>query len=282
MLASGLSALVLPPSMLNGLRGQVDNLLIPVSLPARTLAAAASARWGASSKLAAPRDAQGRLRTVTDLQEQVEHQQVTIANLTKQMQDLREQVNARAVLGDLAQDCRSIQVWGNDAGTRQTLSLSSSTMGGLAPGMPAICAQGLVGRIEFAGLGGARVRLITDAEFTLGAEFGRFEQNGDDPHDVKFVQIPMPRFTCTGNGRGRMVVANLRMTDVQQGAQNALKVGDWMTLADPDDWPSKLQGYKLGKIEMIRPLFGHPLFAEIVVKPEVDLMKLKEVMVLVK
>jgi hypothetical protein len=76
-----------------------------------------------------------------------------------------------------------------------------------------------------------------------------------------------------------MIVANLHMSDVEQ---SGLKAGDWMTLADQDGWPAILQGMKLGRVQSIRPLLAQPLFAEIVVKPDVDLMKLKEVMVLVK
>jgi hypothetical protein len=59
-----------------------------------------------------------------------------------------------------------------------------------------------------------------------------------------------------------------------------LKAEDWVMIDDPESYPSLLQGRKIGQIESVKPSTRNPLFAEIIVRPKVDLRRLKEVMVL--
>lgn len=277
MLASGLSAFVLPRGVSDAVRGKLDNLLIPIAAPVHSMAGSINSRFAGAPPV--PADAKGQARSPTDLQEEIAHQKVTIASLSAQLDELRKRDAAQEALGEeLRKFCRVVQVWGSDAGVRQTLSLQGSTLDGLGNGMPVISADGVVGKIELAGIGAARVRLITDANFTLGAEFRRFEQNGADASSGKFSRVDTPAFTATGDGHGRLVITNLRTADVNQAG---LKEGDWVTLAD-HDWPMLLQGRKLGEVESVREQKRLPLFADIVVKPDVDLMKLREVMVVVK
>jgi cell shape-determining protein MreC len=195
------------------------------------------------------------------------------------LEELRKRDKAQEEMGDLRDACRAVQVWGGDAGARQTLSLRGSTLDGLGNGMAVIYPHGLVGKIELAGIGAARVRLITDANFVLAAAFGRFMPGGPDGKNGDFSRVETPAFTVAGDGHGRMLITNLLASDVTAAG---LKKGDWVTLSDHDGWPSILQGYKVGEIDSIREQDRHPLFAEIVVKPDVELMKLKEVMVVAK
>ena len=60
-----------------------------------------------------------------------------------------------------------------------------------------------------------------------------------------------------------------------------LKPGDWVVLADIDSpHASMMLNRLIGQIESIGPLPGKPQFAEIVVRPNEDLARLREVMVL--
>ena len=55
-----------------------------------------------------------------------------------------------------------------------------------------------------------------------------------------------------------------------------------MVVLDDRDWPANLQGLWLGRITSIHPQPSAPLVADIRVEPVSDLMRLKEVMVMVK
>jgi cell shape-determining protein MreC len=227
-----------------------------------------------------PKSADGKVLSPAELAAEVQRQRVVISSLSAQLDELRKRDAFQDSLGpELRNFCRVVQVWGNDAGVRQTLSLQGSTFDGLGNGMPVISTLGVVGRIELAGIGAARVRLITDANFTIAAEFRRFEPAETDGGNGSSKRVDTPAFTVTGDGHGRMTITNLRTAEVNQAG---LKAGDWVTLADHDGWPMLLQGRKIGEVESIREQKRLPLFADIIVKPDEDLMKLREVMVVVK
>lgn len=277
MCVSALGAFVLPRGLTDLLRGKIDNLFIPISYPVRGIAGAISSRFSAAP--AAPKDAQGQPRRPADLQDEIEQKNVIIANLSGQLDELRKRDAAQEALGELRKYCTPAQVWGGDAGVRQTLSLRGSTLDGLGNGMAVIYPRGLVGKIELAGVGAARVRLITDMNFAVAAEFRRFEPSEKDASRGEFHRVDTPPFTCIGDGHGRMAITNLRMAEVKQAG---LKEGDWVTLADHDGWPTILQALKLGQVESIQEQKHLPLFADILVKPDQDLMTLRDVMVVVR
>jgi hypothetical protein len=53
-----------------------------------------------------------------------------------------------------------------------------------------------------------------------------------------------------------------------------------MIVLDDKDWPPNLLGYRLGKIKYIRQQPAAPLYADIRIEPSVDLLRLREVMIL--
>ena len=276
MLASGLSSLVLPAELADRVRGKIDNLFMPVAQPVRAMAGALSAHF---SSPAISRDEQDRSRSPADIEAENAQLRVQIAVQNKFIDDLQRQLQSQEALGDIAKSCKPASVWGSDAGTRQTLSIASSSLEGLGSSMPVIYPRGLVGKIEVAAFGGARVRVITDMNFTVAAEFAHFVPSGGDSRMTVIRRVATQPFTCIGDGHGRMIVANL---DYSQVKNAGLQVGDWVTLADRDGWPAFLQGQKLGQVESIGPQQHQPLFADIIVKPDVDLMQLREVMVVIK
>src|SRR5439155_9085215 len=127
----------------------------------------------------------------------------------------------------------------NDSGTRDTLELAGSSLSGLKAGMPVIYDGGLAGRVDSTGAAGARVRLITDNKFTVLGRFVRFKQSGG-----KLVPVPVNTATrtITGAGQGRLVIRNIKISDVKDAG---LAVGDWVVLDDPD-WPHAVHGMRLG------------------------------------
>jgi cell shape-determining protein MreC len=53
-------------------------------------------------------------------------------------------------------------------------------------------------------------------------------------------------------------------------------------MLDDPDWPKNLQNRRIGKVVSIDKRKDAPLYAEIRIRPESDLKKLKEVMVLTR
>src|SRR5262249_27539951 len=113
---------------------------------------------------------------------------------------------------------------------------------------------------------------ITDNAFRVQGRFGRFTA------EAKYVGIATPPPLVEGRGKGEMAIRNLTAKDAE-GA--GIQVGDWVIGSDPD-WPTFLQGYKLGRVSEVTRRTDAPLFAEIWVKPTSDLMALREVMIVNK
>jgi hypothetical protein len=70
-------------------------------------------------------------------------------------------------------------------------------------------------------------------------------------------------------------------------AENVIKPGDWAVISDPDivqdpRFRTVLQGRQIGQVETVRPMPSKPLYAEIIIKPRIDLQKLPEVLVMRK
>ena len=68
---------------------------------------------------------------------------------------------------------------------------------------------------------------------------------------------------------------------MQQVADLHLAVGDLVVLSD-GEWPPNLQGLCAGRVAGITRQADAPVFADIRVEPVVDLLRLNEVMVVVK
>jgi hypothetical protein len=68
------------------------------------------------------------------------------------------------------------------------------------------------------------------------------------------------------------------MVPVSHVVKFGIEAGDWVMLED-SEWPKSLQNHRVGKVVSIERRKEAPLFAEIRIRPESDLKKLKEVMV---
>lgn len=268
MLLSALSALVIPRQS-SAVRPNLQILFAPVSRPA-----AGAAAW-AEKKFSEP--AKVDTRPNADIATENDALRMQVANLTSQLNALKELNADREQLGDVRPLCTPVTVVGGDTGVRQSLALASTKIDAIQPGMAVLHSGGIAGRIENVGALGAAARLITDRDFRLTGSFGRFRKI--DAGRFEFVRIATPRPLLVGAGNGRIVIKSLTMKDVQAAG---LAENDWVVL-DDSDWPLNLQGYRVGRIVgKIEPGADAPLFAEIHVAPTTDLTGLREVMVLTK
>ena len=79
-----------------------------------------------------------------------------------------------------------------------------------------------------------------------------------------------------------MMIRGLKIDEVQPPGhrESWLARGDWVVVSDKD-LPSLVQNQKFGEIEAIKP-GKKSMFVDIVVRPDEDLMKLRDVMVMTK
>jgi len=269
LLSAGLCAFVLPQPLTDRARGNLDLLLSPVAWPV----------WQATIRLAAPRGVLASTGTKEDRDAdqslaKIEELKTENASLKRQNEELNRINAERAVLPE-RDLCRAFRVMGGDAGTRRTLKLVGSSFNGLAAKMPVLCPQGLVGRIEIAGPGGASVILVTDLGFRVTGQFWRHRRIGQS-EKYEWVQLNAPPIVAAGDGKDSLTVENLKIEEVKAAG---LAVGDSVMLADRD-WPEAVQRRRLGDIERIVPL-QNERFARIMVRPTADLAGLKDVLVLV-
>ena len=266
-----LSAFVLPPQLGNRLRG-IQSVFAPVSRPTRAVASAAR------NKIAPHRH--NDTRDATDVKVENEQLRVVVMSLSGQLEELRRVTNDLDKLGDVRQHCTRFKVIGDDSGTRDSLMLAASSRDGVREAQPVLTGHGLVGMIERVGGAGAQVRLITDRDFKVSGRFVRFDPKRKEGEQTLATKIPLVR----GAGNGLLVIDNieLRETTLTDDPQKEkVAVGDYVKLEDPL-WPPNLTGKLLGQVESITQQNGAPQHALIKVKPLLDLMQLREVMVMNK
>jgi cell shape-determining protein MreC len=248
-------------------QANVQAIFAPISAPTRRIAAWAHDRFAASEVKddASPDNP----RSLSEVQKENTELRVALANVTAQLQALKELNNDRSQLGSARSLCTPVSVIGSDTGNRESLTLQGGS--NIRDGMEVLTTAGLVGRVEGGGLLGARVRLITDAGFAMVCSFDRFG-NG------KYEHVQLPASTVSGMGNGTMAAKMLHMDDVENAG---LKENDWVVL-DDREWPEVLQGWRVGRIVSISPRRDAPGFADIRIAPATNLMQLREVMVMNK
>lgn len=259
------------------LRGKIDGLFTPVSYPVRRLAHTTYEKTSEPvQRPSAKQDARG----ADQLRDEIETLKFQLAQKDQAIAELQRQLNEFNSIGkSLFERCRIVKVTGGDTGNQQVLTLNTNLVDNFVTGMPVIYPHGLAGQIEVVGVGAARVRLVTDKAFhPVRGEFVRYMQDSGE-----FKHLPLPMKVVSGRGDGRMEIqqyktTELTSTDKQQ--KYKLAVGDWVVLNDKD-WPAPVQGIKLGEVEAINDQ-KNPLFSTIIIRPDADLMKLQEVMVMVK
>jgi cell shape-determining protein MreC len=248
-------------------QANVQAIFAPVSAPTRRIAAWAHDRWSASDVKddASP----GNPRSLADVQKENLELRVALANVTAQLQALKELNNDRSQLGSARNLCTPVAVIGSDTGNRESITLQGGQ--NIRNGMEVLTTAGLVGRVDGGGYLGARVRLVTDPGFAMTCSFDRYG-NGTYEH------IQLPAATVSGAGNGMMTAKMMRLKDVTDAK---LRENDWVVL-DDREWPEVLQGWRVGRITSIVPRRDAPGFAEIRIEPATNLMQLREVMVMNK
>ena len=258
-----LCALVIPPWVTDRVRKHADLVLTPISKPVRSIAGAFNHRFGERrlppGETARPTDQQLATENV-ELKQQV-------AFLNRQLEDLRLVEAERKRLGSLIQYFKAVSVVGGDSTPgRESLSILPASGVEFARDTPVMCPDGVVGRLTDA----RRVRLITDPGFRITAAFGRWT-------DGVWNTVATPKGACVGMGNGTMRIENLTMKEAE-----VLKPGDSVIVGEDTDFPDIIHGRPFAQIDTIRPMPAKPLFAEITVKPRIDLRKLREVLVMRK
>lgn len=271
MLACGAAAFLVPSRYAGRVRGRVDAVLAPVALPVRHLAHAISARLAAAPPGLSDTGADASVAARAE----VENLRAAVASLTVQLAEMRRLAGARELAGDAHRYSVPLRVIGAEDGPRHVLLLRAGAEDGIAPGMPAVWRDSLVGRITSAGGGSARLRLVTDRGFRASAAFGTFRA-GADGTSVEFVAAATPPPLVEGRGDGLLAAANLTCRQLEEAG---VKPGHWAVLRDADDWPLLVNGYVLGQVEHIAPQSSAKLFAEVLIRPKVNARQLREVMV---
>jgi cell shape-determining protein MreC len=265
MSAAFLCAFVLPDTFTDTARIHFAGVFNPLSYPARRIAEAIYHRFEPDNATD-PRSRQALI-------DENDHLRQEVARLSVSVEQLQKLEGERQRLGDLQSLCVHVSVAGSDSGGREGLILSATSLGGLSSDDAVLYPGGLAGRL-MTGIGGARVRLITDYGFTLTGAFLRFVESSDGLKPQRFKNVPTP--LVQGVGRGRLAVSGMKWSDYLDAG---LRPGDWVVL-DDSDWPSAVQGVPLGRIVSAQQSRQAPGFADIRLLPQTDLSRLASVWVL--
>jgi len=271
MVLAAISAFFIPIEYTNFCRGRVDGIFSPVASPLRRLVEVTSTRLGFDN------DNAELIRTtvnVTDSAREIDRLRVTVASLTVQIKELQHLNAGRDLGGELRNFARPYKVTTRDLGDRDSLIIQANSRDGVAVGMPVVCQQGLVGKITAVGTTGAQVQLITDVGSRSSGQFGKFSVTADGT--TIFTPITTSEPLVEGRGHGVMAINNITMKEVEE---SHLSSGDWLVLNDRDMWPATVNGQRLGQVVSITKLAKSTLFAEIHLRPLVNLDTLREVMV---
>ena len=268
-----ISAMILPKPFSDKARAQIQRAFMPITYPIHTVASAVA-------RQISPQQAQverpgGGPRSYQEIDQENRDLRIEVAHLTAQLRTLQELNADRAAIGPIRDHCRPLQVDGMDPGMGRALTLRGS-VSGMQAGMAVLHSSGMVGKLDRVGWsGGAQVQLVIDRGFRITVRFGRFA-GAETPG--RFTEVGSFTTLAEGDGKHGMVCRILAMKKVTDAGLNA---GDWAVVAD-SDYPPILQGYKIGQVTSIEPSRSTPAVAEITIRPQENLLTLREVMVLVQ
>ena len=284
MALSFLSAFILPVRWTTPGVGELQGLFSPVSRPARAISGFAYRHFHREPLT----DDQSPIapRPTTTVYEENHELLSAYASLLVKFDQLSQLNFDREALGDIRSLCKPATVTGSEvSGLREALTVSVGGSSALIANRPVIRGNpsqspmpcDLIGRIVRSGPAGAQVRLVTDPGFVLTARIGRYEADADNHLKLNFVEKIHP--LIRGIGHNEMAVSsNLSLEQVQQAH---IEVNDLILLYD-SDWPLNIQGFSVGRIVSIGRQAKAPLLADIRIEPQTNLMRLTEVMVMVK
>ena len=283
MVLAAACAFLMPVSVSQTVRRNVGALFYPVARPANLITGWLSERLAPTRVRDDGAPDPNHPREVRDLLRENQDLRVLVGNLTGRMAALEQVDKELASIGDVRELCTRFGVIGvaADPAMKEALHITGRTDQGVAAGAPVLYAGvgggGIAGRVASAQLGGSTVRLITDRGFTVDVGFARFTAPDRDGK-VKFDTIPTPPAQAVGDGQGSLWIRNLPMEDAKTAG---LQEGDWVILVD-SEWPDLLQRYRLGRIRSVVQHTKGPKHAEIKVEPGTDLLKLQDVLVVVR
>jgi cell shape-determining protein MreC len=272
--ASLLSAFALPARFAAAVRAPVQGLFWPVARPTRYIAGAIYGRFHTEQ---ATDDGSPRQPRAADVVYAENHALKTELAALQVKFDQLSRLNAdRKLVGNIRDLCEPATVTGSDSsGVREALAISG--VGSEGAGKPVVHGTDLVGRVQSAGVTGASVRLLTDPGFGFTAQIDRYTT--DAAGQVKLSRVAELRPLVQGVGHGAMAIRST--VTMARAAELHLAAGDVVVL-DDDTWPANVQGFTAGRVVSVTPQAAAPMFADIRVEPAVDLMRLNEVMVVVR
>jgi cell shape-determining protein MreC len=240
-------------------------LFAPVAQPARKVAAWVLGNLHSNKAIDPRKDADIRTENL--------ELKTEIALLDGQLQAVGRLAAERRQLGTLLNYCVSVPVVGSDSDNREALNLAASEAS--AAGEPVVCPVGLVGRIQSAGPGGAKVLLITDkASRPISVSFGRMvkQSNGS----FQLTRLATDRTLVYGHANNELTA--LQGLSGAEAKAAGLQAGDWAVL-DDSEFPLPLAGLPVGQITSIHTSMSAPLYVDIVLRPARNLSELQEVLV---
>ena len=274
----GLSALVafaMPPRYGDRYQPQIQVLFWPVARPVSSMAQAVTRR-------VSPPITDDR-RPDMDIRAENERLRVDNAWLHAQLAELSRKDQELGKLGTLKDRCVLTKVIGGDAGSRESIQITGTSLEGMRQDMYVLTSEGLVGQIARIWIGGAQVRLVSDPGFRIRCRFWRFESGEMRP-------LAIPPVLVQGTGRGELrVLSQLPLAAIGLDANlQTVKNSDSPTLAENDylivddgDCPP-LKGVKIGRVMQIDRRRDARLFADVLVRPITNLKRLSEVMVMTR
>jgi cell shape-determining protein MreC len=278
VLLSGICSFAVPERLASAVRGNIDGLFAPVSVPVRKVAGTLSGRLRPEPQPNLPEvDLNG---APAPLREEVLHLRAVVTNLSAQLAESDEVKASRALWGNVSDYCAPFKVMGGETGEglRQVLTIRSSGGDGLVAGMPVIYRDSIMGKITSVGISSAQVQLVSDPKFRVTARIGRFRYDADGLPEFVSLETRQPLLQGKGSGDSLMTIANLSTDEVQKAG---IRQGDWVVLdeKDSDQWPPALRCFLLGQIDHVGEQLKAKGWADLTVRPWRDPQKLREVMV---
>jgi cell shape-determining protein MreC len=279
MAFSAVLAFLVPAQYAGRFQPQVQRLFAPVSWPVSAIASSVSNR--VAPPLSDDRRAGG------DIKAENQQLRAEVALLQTQLDEMNRRELELSKLGAARDFCRIFKVVGGDSGTRDSLAISGSTLQGIKDEQYVLYPGGLVGQVQRAGVGGAQVRLATDPGFRIRIRFARFTTSNGQ---TTFEPLGTPAVVAEGMGDGTLAIRGLSLSAIGYDANGrpagtageSLREGTDYALLFDGDCPRVLQGETIGRVVRIAARTDARLFAEIRIRPNETLSRLREVMVMTK
>lgn len=274
MAAAALSAFTLPRAA-SGARTQLAKFFVPVAVPTRAIGLWVQSRISPAPPvdLLSP----GQPRNVDELRRQNAALIAQVQNLQAQVEDLKGHSAAYSNLEiNLRRAVEPAQVIAGPRTNRQTLTINTSSLRAVRPGMAVVHPFGFVGWIDsVATVGGsATVLLVTDPTLRVQARFARLSPT----EDGRVISTLLPIDPIAAGGNGKQIGA--AMISAKQVRQH-LRKGD-VVLLDDNRFGPALKGVRIGVVSNIHIPQTNAEHASVEIDPNIDFGTMSEVLVVTK